>query len=587
MADFYPVLKRAVAALPAGNTAGRQVVYRRARLALDRQLAGYDPPLPQPEIDDQRAALDRAIARIETELGTEGDVLLAGRPDTAVAPASSPAPVSNEVAAMPPKSGAASALAAEPLRPIVEAAKPVQTSRWSFSRGKAPAAESVQAEPEIKVKADISADPAERAEPTVGAVAPNGNGPSEPATSGLGAMSRLAASHRRLVRDEGVAKAEHEAHPQLSQVAAEPLAFDDVPTDARIMLQAHPTLLSKVAAFAKNPVNFSVFVVFILVILVGSFGWFQREQLAQWFHPAKAGVSGVQASDATNDGLGPKIEDRLPPDESLGTSNADAKSVATQKVTAGDKVATAAGPTGATVTYSEDSSASSTSFARNNEAQKNPSTPDVSPSPNSVAANGTAAPAPIKVIPPPVPIAISQAPQHVIVYEEPLPGSSPVPLRGTAVWSIVNQPALPGEAAVPQVRAEISIPDRDLKLTLLLRANSDPNFPASHLVDLQFMPGPQFPGRSIQLVTRLILKQTEKAGGDPLTGAVIQIIDNRFWLALSSDPDARATNVDLLRKRTWFDIPVLYGDRRKAIIALEKGDPGTMAINQGFAVFGE
>ena len=68
MADYYPVLKRAISSLPAGSGEARRAVYERARAALLRQLNTYDPPLSPTEITDQRLALEECIRRVESEV---------------------------------------------------------------------------------------------------------------------------------------------------------------------------------------------------------------------------------------------------------------------------------------------------------------------------------------------------------------------------------------------------------------------------------------------------------------------------------------------------------------------------------------
>jgi hypothetical protein len=40
--------------------------------------------------------------------------------------------------------------------------------------------------------------------------------------------------------------------------------------------------------------------------------------------------------------------------------------------------------------------------------------------------------------------------------------------------------------------------------------------------------------------------------------------------------------VQLLKERAWFDIPVVYGNNRRAILALEKGTPGERAFEEAF-----
>ncbi|WP_449254864.1 histidine kinase [Bosea sp. (in: a-proteobacteria)] len=67
MADFYPILARAVAGLPDNTPEARRAIFDRARAALVAQLRGLDPPLSEAEIMRERLTLDEAVARIEAE----------------------------------------------------------------------------------------------------------------------------------------------------------------------------------------------------------------------------------------------------------------------------------------------------------------------------------------------------------------------------------------------------------------------------------------------------------------------------------------------------------------------------------------
>ncbi|MFD0934133.1 histidine kinase, partial [Methylobacterium trifolii] len=69
MADYYPLLARALDALPDRTPAMRKAVYERARNALIGQLRSLEPPLSEDDIDLERRALDTAIGRLETEYG--------------------------------------------------------------------------------------------------------------------------------------------------------------------------------------------------------------------------------------------------------------------------------------------------------------------------------------------------------------------------------------------------------------------------------------------------------------------------------------------------------------------------------------
>ena len=80
MAEYYPLLAKAVGSLPNSTSDTRRIVYERARKALIGQLRTYHPPVPEEDIERESLELDRAIERVETEL--------AAKP---VAPAAAPA----------------------------------------------------------------------------------------------------------------------------------------------------------------------------------------------------------------------------------------------------------------------------------------------------------------------------------------------------------------------------------------------------------------------------------------------------------------------------------------------------------------
>jgi len=66
----------------------------------------------------------------------------------------------------------------------------------------------------------------------------------------------------------------------------------------------------------------------------------------------------------------------------------------------------------------------------------------------------------------------------------------------------------------------------------------------------------------------------------------------RLGLGLSSvglssvDADMQR-NIQHLKERSWFDIPAVYSDGRRAIIAIEKGIRGERAFSEAFATWGQ
>ena len=67
MADYYPLIARAVEGLPEQSRDQRHAVYERARTALIAQLRNLNPPLSEAEIHQEGRSLDEAIARVEAD----------------------------------------------------------------------------------------------------------------------------------------------------------------------------------------------------------------------------------------------------------------------------------------------------------------------------------------------------------------------------------------------------------------------------------------------------------------------------------------------------------------------------------------
>jgi hypothetical protein len=68
MADYYPLIARAVAGLPQNTDETRRALYDRARNALVAQLRGRTSMLNEAEIIRERRALDDAIRKVETQV---------------------------------------------------------------------------------------------------------------------------------------------------------------------------------------------------------------------------------------------------------------------------------------------------------------------------------------------------------------------------------------------------------------------------------------------------------------------------------------------------------------------------------------
>ena len=74
------------------------------------------------------------------------------------------------------------------------------------------------------------------------------------------------------------------------------------------------------------------------------------------------------------------------------------------------------------------------------------------------------------------------------------------------------------------------------------------------------------------------MKSNEQARGTPLAGLAVKVTDGFFLVGLSNVDADRARNLQLLKERSWFDVPLVYANQRRAIIAIEKGAPGERAF---------
>jgi hypothetical protein len=137
------------------------------------------------------------------------------------------------------------------------------------------------------------------------------------------------------------------------------------------------------------------------------------------------------------------------------------------------------------------------------------------------------------------------------------------------------------------VRADIEIPERKFKMTMSFRRNTDTSLPASHTAELTFVLPPDFDGGGVANVPGILMKSSEQARGTPLAGLAVKVTDGFFLVGLSNVEADRSRNIQLLKERSWFDVPIVYTNQRRAIIAIEKGEPGERAFNEAFTAWGE
>jgi hypothetical protein len=177
--------------------------------------------------------------------------------------------------------------------------------------------------------------------------------------------------------------------------------------------------------------------------------------------------------------------------------------------------------------------------------------------------------------------------QRVVLYDEDPSDPKGKQYVGSVVWRTEQIKAAAGQKPDIAVRADIDIPDRKFKMTMSFRRNTDTSLPASHTAELTFILPPEFTGGGVGNVPGILMKSNEQARGTPLAGLAVKVTDGFFLVGLSNVDADRSRNLQLLKERSWFDVPLVYVNQRRAIIAIEKGAPGERAFNDAFAAWGE
>jgi hypothetical protein len=172
--------------------------------------------------------------------------------------------------------------------------------------------------------------------------------------------------------------------------------------------------------------------------------------------------------------------------------------------------------------------------------------------------------------------------QKVVLYEE--DPSNPEGRRfvGSAIWRTETITPGPGQAPELAIRADVEVPERKLAMTWSLRRNTDKGLPASHTVEIIFKLPAEFPAGGIANVPGIMMKPAETTKGAILRGLAVKVTSGYFLIGLSSADADKDYNLQMLKERTWFDIPVVYNNNRRAILAVEKGTPGERVFAEAF-----
>jgi hypothetical protein len=180
---------------------------------------------------------------------------------------------------------------------------------------------------------------------------------------------------------------------------------------------------------------------------------------------------------------------------------------------------------------------------------------------------------------------LAVAQRAVLIEENTADPQQPKISVGRALWRLDAINSGQGQPLETVVRATIEVPDAAMSLTILMRRNLDPAFPASHTIELTFAGGD--PNRAVRDVGLPQLKTDETARGVPLAGLSVPVKENIFLIGLSDLKGDIERNSDLLQRRNWIDLPVRFASGQRAALSFEKGVSGERVIAEAFRQWGQ
>ena len=529
MADYYPLVAKAVAGLEKNTGEGRRALYERARTALVAQLRGMnDPPLTEAEITRERLALEEAIRKVEAEAARRGRAD-PPRPEPAKPP---DVPRDLDAPAKPPRDAAAAPASPPPTeRPGTQPRNRTGGERRSVTDEGLKGFRDVIAEAEAL--GDATAQGAKAAREVFAATPPSGPAPDrvEPRVEPEGL--RTPVRPPRPPEQARVAEP-RVADPRIAEPRVTPpripeprVTEPDVPSweappplerpiETRSSAQRQTPLRQPSADDIdelpkRSRVGLVAAILSVLIIVgLGATAFWQRDRIAALVNVVRGPAKQTQKDSEPSR---PKIPDRVGQPAS----------------------------------------------------GQDPAQPSTAPGAGPVAAVA----------------------QRVVLYEEDPADPQGKRYVGSAIWRTETITPAPGATADLAVRADLEIPERRITMTFSLRRNSDQALPASHTIEVTFNLPADFPFGGISNVPGILMKQAEQTRGAPLAGLAVKVTSGFFLVGLSAVEADMQRNLQLLKERSWFDVPIVYNNGRRAILALEKGTPGERAFEEAFRAWGQ
>jgi hypothetical protein len=539
MADYYPLIARAIAGLdPSAPGESRRALYERARSALIAQLRSVQPPLSESEITRERLSLEEAVRKVESEAAQRArDASRAGS-------AARGGDAFRRANARPPSETAPPPAA--PPRPRPPSPPPSRDQRPPLGQEDRPDRGDPRAQRNLRPDAPPPVPRPQPPQPQVPMQDPQlpptrersgapRRGPdiSAPQAPGMRGFRDIAADADDLGR--AAAQANRAARKTYANVPSPSPEFD----------RLEPSMENR-GADPDAPYSYD-----------------ESAEEAERYAPSAQSPQSPQRSRLS--------QDREPKQKR-------ARSGAVFPFKSAIAVGIVLILVGAAILWGKQALTTVSGLFKSSpsvEAPKDPSAPASKPKiPDRVGQPGSSD-------------QVAPVAQRVVLYDEDPSDPKGKQYVGSVIWRTEQIKASGNQKADIAVRADVEIPDRKFKMTMSFRRNTDTSLPASHTAELTFVLPQDFAGGGVGNVPGILMKSNEQARGAPLAGQSVKVTDGFFLVALSNTDTDRARNMPLLKERSWFDVPLVYVNQRRAIIAIEKGAPGERAFNEAFTAWGE
>jgi hypothetical protein len=543
MADYYPLIARAIAGLdPNAPGESRRALYERARTALIAQLRSVQPPLSESEITRERLSLEEAVRKVESEAAQRARE--ASRPGGGGGGGAARGgdAFRRANAARPPETAGPPGAPPGPQRPRPPSQPPSREARPPLGqdeqrpprnlRPDAPPPGAPRPQPP-QIPIQDAGSPARNGGPRRGP--DNGLPPPPPPPPGMRGFRDIAADADDLGR--AAAQANRAARKTYANVPSPSPEFD----------RLEPSMENR-GADPDAPYSYD-----------------ESQEEADRFAPQPPQPASRERPRLSQD------RDREPKQPRTRTG-------AVFPFKSAIAVGIVLILVGAGILWGKSAVTAVSGLFKSSpvaEAQKDPAAPQSRPK------------IPDRVGQPSSTENVAPVAQRVVLYDEDPSDPKGKQYVGSVIWR--TEPIKASGAQKPDVavRADIEIPDRKFKMTMSFRRNTDSSLPASHTAELTFILPQDFSGGGVGNVPGILMKSNEQARGTPLAGLAVKVTDGFFLVGLSNVDSDRARNLQLLKERSWFDVPLVYVNQRRAIIAIEKGSPGERAFNDAFAIWGE